>query len=1009
MGDGRGGEQWRAQLDGYLAPAGAIPADAVPAGDVHRVADARGTASLGLQFQLRELLPRTVHRWNGPTSQAAPAPAADADAPDGRRLGVRPVTRTERGWARGSLTWQALPHLRNRLDLDAAQHRWGCEFAALHRAAVPPAAGQDADWIFLDDFANPVLWSLFEQAAALSIAFVPVGGGGAVRGGAVRVGALATVTLDAVRDGTGLRVGPRLVVDGRAVAAGRARPIGAHGLYLADRGDLLLAPFAGPLDPEGLALLRAGSVEVPNAAVADFAAEYLPRLQDRLPVTSSDASVTLPPPAPPTLVLTLRAEPAGAIALEWHWSGGRRAAPPPDFADVLPDVLPDRFLEPAGRVPAPVLLPEEAAADFVLDVLPRLRAAPGVRVDTVGTLPDYRALHGAPLLTITALESERTDWFDLGVTVRIAGRTVPFLPLFKAIAAGRTRLVLVDKSVLLLDRPELARLRDLVQAAADLPEWESGFAVGRQQAALWAELVDLADAAEPPAAWRALLAEVREPPLPIDVPTGLNATMRPYQQEGLNWLAFLHRHALGGVLADDMGLGKTLQCLALVQHLAERTPRERRRPFLIVVPTSVVSNWAAEAARFAPGLVVRTIGGTQAASGMRIAELALGADIVVTTYALLRLDVDALQAVARAEGWAGLILDEAQFVKSAAAQVHASARDLDIRWKLAVTGTPLENSLTELHALFAIVAPGLLPAVRRFREEYVRPIEGVRPGITGGAGAGEAATAAGLLRAERLDRLRGRIRPFLLRRTKAEVAPELPAKEEQLLKVDLAPDHRALYDVFLQRERRKLFGLLPDLDRNRFIVFRSLTLLRLLALDAGLIGQEHAGIRSAKLDLLVHELHELLMEGRRALVFSQFPSYLRIVAARLAAEGIAATRLDGATGDRDAVIAEFRSGAAPVFLISLKAGGFGLNLTEADMVFLLDPWWNPASEAQAIDRTHRIGQRRPVTVRRLVAAGTIEEKVLALQRRKSALFDAVIDDAAFSAAITADDVRELFG
>ncbi|MGT2426244.1 DEAD/DEAH box helicase [Amnibacterium kyonggiense] len=513
------------------------------------------------------------------------------------------------------------------------------------------------------------------------------------------------------------------------------------------------------------------------------------------------------------------------------------------------------------------------------------------------------------------------------------------------------------------------------------------------------------DAAEEAVEWRALRDAISAPPASVPVPTGLRAVLRPYQQQGLEWLAFLWRHELGGVLADDMGLGKTLQCLALAQHVRETGAGAGA--ILVVAPTSVASNWVAEAARFVPDLDVRRVVDADAPKA-RIRDRIAGADVVVTTYPRLRLDAAVFTRLAAEGAFAAVLLDEAQAVKNAAARTHQVVRDLRVRRTIAVTGTPLENSLTELHALLALTVPGLFPSVRRFREEYVRPIEGLRAGYTSGVGAGNAPEANAQHRAERLARLRQRMRPYVLRRTKEQVAPELPPIEEQVLTVDLAPDHRALYDVTLQRERRKLFGLLPEMDRNRFIVLRSLTLLRLLALDAALIDEEHDGMRSAKLDLLADELTEALAEGRRALVFSQFPSYLRLVGARLEQEGVPWTLLEGSTRDRDAVIERFRTGDAAVFLISLKAGGFGLNLTEADLVYLLDPWWNPAAEAQAIDRAHRIGQDKPVTVRRLVAAETIEEKVLALQQRKQDLFDAVVDDGEpFSPALTADDVRDL--
>jgi SNF2 family DNA or RNA helicase len=248
----------------------------------------------------------------------------------------------------------------------------------------------------------------------------------------------------------------------------------------------------------------------------------------------------------------------------------------------------------------------------------------------------------------------------------------------------------------------------------------------------------------------------------------------------------------------------------------------------------------------------------------------------------------------------------------------------------------------------------------------------------------------------------------MMRRTKDIVATELPAKQEQVLRIDLAPRHKTLYDTFLQRERQKLLGLIDDLDKNRFIVFRSLTLLRMLSLDASLVDEKYSDIPSSKLDALFEQLDDVVAEGHRALVFSQFTTFLKKAAARLEASGIPFEYLDGATTRRADVIARFKRGDAPVFLISLKAGGFGLNLTEADYVFMLDPWWNPATENQAIDRAHRIGQDKNVMVYRMVASGTIEEKVMALKEQKSRLFDAVMDDdAVFSSALTADDIRGL--
>jgi len=567
-------------------------------------------------------------------------------------------------------------------------------------------------------------------------------------------------------------------------------------------------------------------------------------------------------------------------------------------------------------------------------------------------------------------------------------------------------LLLVDNSYLSLTQPVFDRLRELIEEARALSEWETGLRINRHQASLWSDFEDLADETDQAVSWRAAVggllrldraqadgADAADGgaalPRATPLPAGLNATLRPYQLAGYEWLVFLWEHGLGGILADDMGLGKTLQVLALLSHAVQNPadPAEPRRPFLVVAPTSVVANWVAEAAKFTPGLRVGSVTSTQATSGRRLADQARDVDVLVTSYALFRLDFDAYQA----HGWAGLILDEAQFVKNRTSQVYRSAVYIDVPFTLAVTGTPVENNLLELWALFSIVAPGLFPSARRFTEEYLRPSE---------RGAAN--------QAELIGRLRRRIRPLMLRRTKDVVARDLPAKQEQVLRIDLDPEHREIYDTFLQRERQKLLGLMDDLEANRFIVFRSITLLRMLSLDASLVDDQYAGVPSSKLDALFEQLDEVIAEGHRALIFSQFTSYLALAAARLEQRGVRYSYLDGSTTDRPGVIDEFKTGDAPVFLISLKAGGFGLNLTEADYVFLLDPWWNPASESQAIDRTHRIGQTRNVMVYRLVAADTIEEKVMALKEAKAKLVEAVLDDESlFAAALTADDLRGL--
>nr|WP_314871275.1 SNF2-related protein [uncultured Rothia sp.] len=685
-------------------------------------------------------------------------------------------------------------------------------------------------------------------------------------------------------------------------------------------------------------------------------------------------------------------------------------------------------------------------------VLPKLRRISAVRVRFNGTPPEFVEATDA-LIEVTVTEGNSRDWFGLGIAVKVNNWTVPFAQIFEALDRGADRILLGNGTYFSLRRPEFKTLRTLIAEARELDEAGGELRINRHQAGLFSELESLAASVQTTRRWdeqvRSLLAlveasEARETD-PADgadkpvashdthdkrnnggvvrpnlnqeypVPAGLRATLRPYQVEGYRWLTFLYEHRMGGILADDMGLGKTVQALALLAHAIEehRAASERTTergesvepfaPFLVVAPTSVISNWAAEAERFLPRAKVVTI--TETTAGKTpLAERVAGAHLVLTSYTLLRMDEDAYVSYAAGlgseegpgtPGWGALLLDEAQFVKNTGTRAWSIARAMPARTKIAMTGTPLENNLMELWALLAIVADGLFPSARAFRDLYARPAE------SGEDPAHAAATTA---------RLRRRIRPLMLRRTKELVAAELPAKNDVRVNLPLAPGHRRIYDTHLQRERQKVLGLLEDMDKNRFTIFQSLTLLRRLALDAALIDPDaYEGVTSAKREYLVERLPELLAGGHRVLVFSQFTGYLKSIARALSEKGIDHLYLDGSTRNRAEVIEAFRAGAAPVFLISLKAGGFGLNLTEADHVFIMDPWWNPAAEQQAVDRIHRIGQEREVHVYRLVAEGTIEEKVMQLKASKAALFDAVVGEGEFaSAAVTAEDVRELF-
>ncbi|GAB3394523.1 hypothetical protein GCM10027568_25300 [Humibacter soli] len=1020
---------------------------------------AREFTPLALIVEVRERVRRRSQgRWSRTTDTFQSATRAS----DRLELTARVGAPGKRAWVNAQVGWGSLNYRTYEFGYDPVQLRWFVEFETLARAAPGRYFTGDGTRMTLGEFASPLLWRLLADAPTRGIRIVS-----GDKNGTVAVAGGAEFELAAgTRDDGAMTLRPRIVVDGAQVDATAVHPIGDHGIAVVtwqtgatpsgtEPGPaVILAATATPLTPELLALARGEVIDVPAEEVAEFTRDAYPALARTVGVRPEDPSTRLPELAPPTLVLTVEFKRKQTIALKWAWEyatgGSARSFPAAERVnDRRRDERAERAIaeELLARVPladarppedggvgdahvatAPVPTsptPAGALADRVLTgidaaewaakVLPEIEAldtlgaeghaAGGIRVDVVGERVDYTELTETPELTVTTVPTDQRDWFDLGVLVTVAGRTIPFMPLFTALATGRQKLLLVDHSYLSLKQPVFDRLKELLAESEALAEWETGPRISRYQASLWSDFEDLADVSRPAVEWResveglfALTTDVPALVHQAPLPTGLAAELRHYQREGYDWLVFLWEHGLGGVLADDMGLGKTLQTLALIAHTREIATGGAsllHRAFLVVVPSSVVATWVGEAARFTPGLRVASVTATRRKRGTTLADAVEGADIVITTYAVFRLD----NADFAALRWSGLVLDEAQFVKNHASQAHRLARDLNAPFKLAVTGTPLENNLHELWAMFSIVAPGLFPSRRMFTEEYVKPIAAAQSPVHGT----DAAYGAG-----RLARLRRRIRPLMLRRTKDLVAPELPPKQEQVLRIDLDPKHRRIYDTWLQRERQKVLGLLADLDRQRFIVYRSITLLRMLALDVALIDPDAGDVPSAKLDALIERLGDLVAEGHRALVFSQFTSYLHRVEERLDGAGIAYAYLDGSTRRRADVIRGFREGDEPVFLISLKAGGFGLTLTEADYVFLLDPWWNPAAEMQAIDRAHRIGQSKQVIVYRMVASDTIEEKVVRLAQQKAELFDAVFDDdGAFSSTLSADDIRAL--
>jgi superfamily II DNA or RNA helicase len=890
-------------------------------------------------------------------------------------LRIRPARRGRSGgWVRSGISWDDLDFVAR--SYVAEQRELLLQFRAAAGATARYAMPRSA-WLSLGTVSS-ALWGLLDQAAGVGLTILAA----KPLLGPLRTKQRASVVLDLRRDpAVGLLLSPRVLLDDRELELSSVGVLGdpAHGVFHVGEEvdgvrELIVARLDQLLSRELRQLVvDPHSLLIPPDDEARFLSDRV-RLDWMVQYDGPEGGTTYAIDDPP--------EPQSIrdIAEEQH----KLAALPLPYAD-LPQ-LANRSKELPQQPAAHVLLDGIAALQFIEQVLPQLAPA-GVRVRLEGEVREYRKTSSKPSIQVATVERpDSADWFDLRIKVAIDGEVVPFEDLFVALSQGQEFLILDTGVYFSLERAEFAQLRDLIEESRALQDrHRPELSISRFQASLWDDLMNLGVAIDQSARWEQAVRGLSSVSSIDDVepPETLQAQLRPYQVDGYRWLNFLWTHQLGGILADDMGLGKTVQALALICHARSVCPEQP--PFLVVAPTSVVSNWLSEAARFAPDLHVVCLTESASKRDAASAETVATADLVITSYSLLRIDNEKLTKL----DWSGLLLDEAQFVKNHRAKTYQYARRITAPLKLAITGTPLENSLMDLWALLSITAPGLFPDPDRFSEYYRRPIERNKD-------------------AARLRQLRRRIRPLMLRRTKESVASELPPKQEQVVEVDLHPRHRRIYQTHLQRERQKVLGLIEDLDRNRFTVLRSLTLLRRLSLDPALVDDAHNGVPAAKVEVLLENLGELVGEGHQALVFSQFTTFLVRIRERLAEADISYAYLDGRTRNRDRVIQRFRNQHASVFLISLKAGGFGLNLAEADYCFVLDPWWNPATEAQAVDRTHRIGQTKTVMVYRLVAKDTIEQKVMDLKSRKEELFASVVGSEALAgAALTAEEIRGL--
>jgi superfamily II DNA or RNA helicase len=624
---------------------------------------------------------------------------------------------------------------------------------------------------------------------------------------------------------------------------------------------------------------------------------------------------------------------------------------------------------------------KKTGLDVAASRLPRLVATlirEGWEVDADGKL--YRR-PGALRMEVRS----GIDWFELHGTAEFGDASAALPVLLAALRRGEQTVLLGDGSYGVLPEPWLRKYA-LLATLGTATNGHVRFSRGQ------VGVLDALLAATPEATCDAAFARARDELrrfdgiAPCDAPLEFVGHLRPYQREGLGWLSFLGRFGFGGCLADDMGLGKTVQVLALLE--TRRAERERcdptrtsPRPSLVVVPKSLVFNWKAEAARFTPKLAVLDHTGIDRLRGIDHVE---DYDLVITTYGTLRRDVVDLKD-ARFDY---VILDEAQAVKNADTESAKAVRLLRAQHRLALSGTPVQNHLGELWSLFGFLNPGLL-------------------GPASALGSHGARTAD----AETREMLGRMLRPFILRRTKDQVAPELPGKLEQTIHCELDGTQRARYDQLRVHYRHALLGRVArdGVARSAIHILEALLRLRQAACHPGLIDPTRVAEPSAKLDVLVPRLAEVAEQGHKALVFSQFTSLLAIVRAHLDRGGLRYEYLDGRTRDRAERIRHFQSDPdCRLFLISLKAGGLGLNLTAAEYVFLLDPWWNPAVEAQAIDRTHRIGQTRPVFAYRLIARDTVEDRIVELQQTKRDLAAAIITaDNSLIRTLSREDLERL--
>jgi len=616
--------------------------------------------------------------------------------------------------------------------------------------------------------------------------------------------------------------------------------------------------------------------------------------------------------------------------------------------------------------------------DFLIHSIPALTAA-GFEIygdkESLGKINPH-----TPTIRINITSG--IDWFELDAVVMYGDQEIKLREIHKAIRRGDRYIKLADGSIGQIPEQWLERYKHLFNMAE---ETQGGMRISDLQLSLVDELLEDAGQANIPDEYyekRERLKGFKDIKSQL-IPRGFTGELRPYQKAGLDWLHFLQEFGFGGILADDMGLGKTIQVLAFLQ--SQREISKVQNAALLVVPKSLLTNWQRESTRFTPELrFLEYMGNSRDKDTSKFNDY----DIILTTYGTMLRDIETLQKYR----FSYVILDESQAIKNPLAQSAKAARLLDAEHRLCMTGTPVENNTFELWSQFAFINPGLLGSMDYFKREFASPIESKQDEST----------------ANLLKRI---IYPFILRRTKEQVAPELPPRTERIIFTDLEPAQRKIYNNTRDYYRAQLLGMIEEggMENARMKILEGLLRLRQICIHPALVEPTYNKV-AAKFEIMLETLETLKAEGHKALVFSQFVQTLKLLEADMKKMGLSYTYLDGKTKDRQERVDTFQNDPSiSFFLISLKAGGVGLNLTAADYVLHLDPWWNPAVEMQAADRTHRIGQEKPVFIYKFIARETVEEKILELQTRKKELVEQLISaEGSFFKSLTKDDVKVLF-